>query len=156
MGSGKILARTMPAGTMKVSRDATTNDSDKTLTVGARKLIRPLAIVAQITATATVGNRQLAVAITDGTNQVWTTSYTSAIIANATGQFRITFDTMAVLNNNQSLMFGTLNYANQQTNESAPDMYLPAGYVIRVWDVNTVDAAADDMVFVVFYEELDV
>jgi len=40
-------------------------------------------------------------------------------------------------------------------NQGAPDMMLPAGYVLRVLDSAAIDAAADDLVVVVHYIEYE-
>ena len=143
-------------GTPKWVRDATANDSDKSFTVPAGKVWRLLGIYAYISCTATVGNRVLAAAITDGTNAFYTSGGTAGITASQTGQLFL----MTAANATQSAsihrsLANVATIVNVQMNEILPDVVLSAGYVVRVWDAGVADVAADDLTVVLHYVEYD-
>jgi hypothetical protein len=145
MGREKVVARTTPAGTPTRTRDATLNDSDKTFTVGANRRQRMVSIFVDITTTVTAGNRIITIAFGDGTNEILRQANLTAVVASSTNAY---------------IRFAVGNpYAASATNAYVPlpaDFWLSAGYTIRVYDANGVDAAADDMTVVLYYEELDV
>ncbi len=130
------------------TRDATTNDSDKSFTVPAGNVWDLRGIYIDITSTATVGNRRPVVDITDGTNVLFTPYSTTNETATQRGVIVFGFDSV------------TDDYAvsgpgNVNTNIGYPPCLLPAGYVVRVYDVNAIDAAADDLTVVLHYIEYD-
>jgi len=142
-------------GTPTWTRDATANDSDKTFTVPAGKLRMLLSVHAELTATATVGNRALVVLITDGTDTVFASPKTASITATNTGVLNLYADS--------GLFTTTAGYV-PKLNGDAPAvgtgagvnaLLLPAGYVIRIYDAAAVDAAADDLTVVLHYVEYD-
>lgn len=148
--------RTYPGGRPVWTRDATLNDSDKSFTVPAGKVWAVYYIRGDLTTTATVGNRVLVIRISDGTNYVRGMVRTTSIAASKTG----------VCVYEEGGIGTTTNTTNYETpeNGASPDvltvhggcaMYLPAGYVIRVYDIAAVDAAADDLTVVLHYLEYD-
>lgn len=146
-----------PGGTPKWVYDATTNDSDKSFTVPTGKRWDMREVHAELTATATVGNRQLAVIITDGTNTIMTAIKTSNVAATQTGVTNLYFGNGPSNNttntNNPLLSTGTPTVGYGMT---VSNTMLLAGYVIRAYDFNAVDAAADDLTVVLHYIEYDV
>ena len=126
------------AWTPTLRADETANDSDKTLTVGASTEEQVLWIWVELTTTATVGDRQIVVELQDSD-------------ADVIGQWRAGQVQAASLtryycfapSNADLLAFRDTDYL---MTPFPPSVILPAGYIIRVYDNNAVDAAADDMV----------
>ena len=148
--------RTTPGGTVKWSRDATANDSDKiVLTVPTGKLVRLIDVAGTIVNTATVGNRTLRVDIGNGTNVIWYSQISANITASQRGSIRIRFSgaAMTVYTSAQYGLDG--NYENINISQTGPEMWLPAGYTVRIWDTAAIDAAADDLTTVIEYIEYD-
>jgi hypothetical protein len=156
MGREKVVARTYPAGNLVWVRDATLNDSDKSFTVPANKRWNVRYIHGEITCTATVGNRSLAIIINDGTNNVLAAPKTANITASQTGVINAYSDGGIFATTAGYVPLLSAATPNVGTAASIGAMILPAGYVIRVYDFAAVDAAADDMTVVLQYEELDV
>lgn len=152
----KVVNLGMPAGTPKQIYDATANDSDKSFTVPAGKVWDLTEVDAEIVCTATVGNRTLQIIITDGTNNRFLTIPTAAITASQQGR--------AVLTNaaSSTTAFGMRRLDNSgndnqiSTHPLPKPYYLPAGWVIRVYDSAAIDAAADDLTVQLRYTEYDV
>lgn len=143
-------------GTIKWVRDATANDSDKSFTVPAGKAWDVRYISATITNSATVGNRLLAIEITNGTDRVVNTVTTATVAATLVGSAEMTFQggitAVTTTAPGVSLTGATSNVYKAQ-NKCA--IILPAGYVIHVYDTAAIDAAADDLVVVIHYVEYD-
>jgi len=152
MGSKQVVTR--PGGTAKWTRDATTNDSDKSFTVPTGKEWEIVGIHVEIACTATVGNRQLRVLITDGTNNIHATTPSSAITANQTGVLELQTN-HAVIAAGVSYVLASGTAPNVGQSGVLNRLRLPAGYVIRAYDFNAVDAAADDMIVVLHYIEYE-
>ena len=133
-------------GTPKWTRDANANDSDKSFTVPTGKVWDMKLIRMRLQTTATVGNRLLLISIAaDGTN--YNTFFNSGIVAasqdnNYLAGFNNITDDLAVQIFNISQGF--------------PQMILPAGAIIRIYDSAAIDAAADDLTVVLHYVEYDV
>lgn len=141
-------------GTPKWVRDATLNDSDKSFTVPAGKAWDVKLIEASLTATATVGNRQLIALITNGTNVVWASTWAGNITASQVGMLSLhNAQTTGTVATTVALDGATAPTAARQ--DSIPPMILPAGYVVRVFDRGVIDAAADDLIVVLHYVEYD-
>lgn len=149
--------RTSPGGSVKITRDGTLNDSDKTLlTVPTGKVAKLIWISAEITCTATVGNRNLECLITDGTNIVWTSAFSGAITASQIGGIFLSTGGAGHATGTARGKLGTAGSAQNVTLQGGlPEMYLPAGYTVRIYDIAAVDAAADDLVTVISYVEYD-
>lgn len=117
--------------------DVALNDSDKTFTVPANTKWRVKWIYVELTSTATAGTRQMEVQIQDDTTDV--------IARLACGDTQI-----------ESLTFYYLfaPHVAELTAERdvdklttlMPEWILPAGYIVRVWDNDARDPAADDMI----------
>lgn len=118
-------------------RDALADDSDKSFTVPAGQKWEIIGIYVLYVSTATVGNRVLAVAITDGTNQMTYGQAATVQPASQTYTYQIA----------PNFAFSG---AGTQTFPIMPLVMQP-GWVIRVYDAAAVDAAADDMTVVVHY-----
>lgn len=144
MGSGKIYCRCGPGGTPKRTYDDTADDSDKTFTVPANKLWKLKYIFARLVTTATVGNRGLEIQIGDGTNTI-------AYFGNGGVQAASTTTNNMFYNGAPNITTGS-----NRAIGIPGDLYLPAGYTIKIWDTAAVDAAADDMTVAIAYEEFDV
>lgn len=116
--------------------DESLNDSDKTFTVTASEEWEIQSIWVELTTTATAGNRQIVIEIQDSSSDV-------------IGQYRAGIAQAASLT--RYYMFSphaegltAFRDTDYLSNPIAP-LCLPASYVIRVYDVAAVDAAADDM-----------
>jgi len=118
--------------------DETLNDSDKTFTVTASVEWHILTIWVEFTSTGTAGNRQLVVELQDNA-------------ADVIGRFIAGITQAASLT--RYYQFGPA-LADLEAERDAdwimtpfpPTIVLPAAYVLRVYDNNAVDAAADDMI----------
>lgn len=142
-----------PGGTYQWTRDATANDSDKTFTVPAGKKWLLLDIVAEITATATVGNRSLRVDVGNGVAVLWVAVATGSIAATQVGTMYCEQGFGAA---NTSIRLGpSVTSTSVSASQNMPPMMLLPGYTIRVLDRNAVDAAADDLIVVLHYIEYD-
>lgn len=132
-------------GTIKEAYDATANDSDKTiLTVPTGKKVVVESVYVSYTSTATVGNRLIVVLITDGTNTIYRASPTAFVTASQTATLGFAIGNSA-----------TAAFAPAVIQCNLPELVLNAASVIRVYDVNAVDAAADDMTVSAHYREYD-
>jgi len=144
-----------PGGTLKWYYDAATNDSDKTITVPAGKVWRLLSLELDISCTATVGNRILRTQIGNGTNVIFAGNDTTAITAAQVGAVRASAGgPQNVTTDGYVTLFG--GGANVVSRWNLPvEMYLPAGYTIRLWDAAAIDAAADDIAISIHYIEYE-
>ena len=143
-------------GTPTWVQDATANNSDKSFTVPVGKVWKLLSIHAEITCSAKVGSRNLAVSTTNGADLINIQGRTGGIGAAQVGVLNIfaggAFYTAAA-SYNPTLAGATPNVAFGASYQ--PDILLPAGYVIRVYDTGAVDVAADDLTVVLHYVEYD-
>jgi len=141
-------------GTPRWVRDATANDSDKSFTVPVGKIFDVQSIHVEITTTATVGNRALSVFITNGTDVISVLGRTGSIAATQSGVLFVSRNgPVTATTGFHPLLSGASGNA-ALVSQSAP-LILPAGYVIRCWDLSAIDAAADDMTVVLHYVEYD-
>ena len=150
------ILRTAPGGSIKWTYDSTANDSDKSFTVPTSRVWHILGIIVEITTTATAGNRVLNVTFSNGTAVMFAGKPSGSIAASKVGGYRIFF--------NGGYPDTTTVFGKTSTPASAQDVgiilnmapiYLPAGYIIRVYDVAAIDAAADDMNVAINYIEYD-
>jgi hypothetical protein len=118
---------------MVLVTDLALNDSDKTLTVPSGKLWEVMWCSASLATTATVGNRNIRVIVTDGTNEVGRADTDSTQAASATEYYT----------------FGLYGSAAESPATfhwiPFPWLVLPAGFTVRIYDSAAVDAAADDL-----------
>lgn len=153
MGGPTIVFPAPGAGEIKWLRDATLNDSDKTWTVPAGHVWELLDIEVAITCTATVGNRSLRFYITDGSdNIVYASRATGNIAASQLGALKL-YPGAAYSTTTAAYVALTGAAANIVTVDPLPNVLVPAGYKIRIFDAGSIDAAADDMVVVMHYKD---
>lgn len=140
-------------GTPRWVRDAALNDSDKSFTVPAGKVWDIKKVYGELTCTATVGNRFLCVSVTDGTNVIFR-SVNSAGVASQEININLLF-TGGTFYDANALTDLAGNAQNLSRSQCVGPMILPAGYVIRVYDLSGIDPAADDLTVVLHYVEYD-
>lgn len=125
--------------------DAAANDSDKTLTVPAGKSWGLRSIFAELVSTATGGNRQLDVLLTDPSDNV-----VAKCVAGAVQAASLTRDYVFAPQHPQEAAFTN----GLMLRALAGDVVLPAGYKVRVYDSAAIDAAADDLTVRLLVEEM--
>ena len=132
----------MPGQILTVE-DTALNDSDKTLALEATKdrINRVLAIWVSLTSSATAGNRAMAVQFLSGSDILYEG------VAGAVQAASLTYLYGFGLGNGLS---GSV--VENRLNVSLPDLWLPKGATVRVFDSAAVDAAADDMSVRISYE----
>jgi hypothetical protein len=128
--------------------DEALNDSDKSFTVPAGKEWTVLSIWVELASTATAGNRQVEVQLQDDSADVVGRLVAGAVQA-------------ASLTRNYHFAAGVADMTAFRdtdliSNPLPARLLLPPGYVVRVFDNNAVDAAADDMVVQMLVGERDV
>lgn len=149
-----IVDKPWGRGRVVWTRDAVANDSDKSFTVPTGKIWALKFIEATIVTTATVGDRLLSVGITNGANYVFTGLNTASIAASKAATIFLVpaFGAVSTSGHRRLDNFGGSDVGNDFT---LPELFLPAGYVIRIWDSAAIDAAADDLTIVLHYVEYD-
>lgn len=143
-------------GTVTWVHDTATNDSDKSYVTPVGKIRDVKMIRAYITNTATVGNRNLSVSISDGTSVIFVpiTGANSAASATYGIVLGAGFDYLSAATPVNVIKDDGVTVSSGVVS-GLPRMLLPAGYIIRVYDKNAVDAAADDLVVTLHYVEYD-
>lgn len=136
--------RTTPFSNVIQQSDATLNDSDKTLIVPAGKQWLVFNVYAKLVSTATVGNRQLDVLITDGSDNEM-----AKFVAGAGQAASLTRTYVFAPGHPQETAFTN----GLMLRTLAGYLILPAGYKVRVFDSAAIDAAADDMTVRMLVEE---
>lgn len=126
--------------------DVAADDSDKSFTVPVGVEWEILTIRAELTATATVGNRRVTVEVQDGSSNVLA-RIQAGLLQIATQSIGYNF--APGLADQTSAVNGDLNTA-------LPKFVLSPGQALRVYDIAAVDAAADDLVVRVSVLERDV
>ena len=116
--------------------DTALNDSDKAFTVPGAETWKVMYGHVILTSTATVGNRQILLTVTDNLGNVIYNSYAGNVQA-ASLAYNYSF--------NQGIARETTVVANSLQVPIPTDLILLPGYVLRAYDVTAVDAAADDM-----------
>ena len=137
--------RTTPFPNVIQKSDATLDNSDKTLTVGAAKQWGLRSVYAKLISTATVGNRQLDVLLTDGSN-----NSIAKFVAGAVQAASLTREYLFAPQLPQETAFT----GGLMLRALAGDIVLPAGYKVRVLDSAAIDAAADDLTIRLLVEEM--
>jgi len=137
--------RTTPFPNIVQQADAALNDSDKTLTVPAGKAWGLRSVYAKLISTATVGNRQLDVLVTDGSDNI-----IAKFVAGAVQAAGLTREYIFAPQHPQEAAFT----GGLMLRALAGELVLPAGYKIRVYDSAVIDAAADDLTLRLLVEEL--
>lgn len=127
------------------SADAALNDSDKTFTVPAGRAWGLQAVHVTLISTATVGNRQVDILITDESdNTIY--KYQAGAVQTAT----LTRVYVFAPGHSQDTSFTN----GVMLRQIASNIVLPAGYKVRVLDSTAVDAAADDMTVRLLLEDM--
>ena len=129
--------------TVALEADETLNDSDKTITVTAGQLWQILNIRLEFTTTATVGDRQIVIQWRDDSDDV-VGEVKAGVVQAASDTYYYEFapalaDLLAVRDSDWLMT------------PLPPTLFLPAGYDLRIWDNNAVDAAADDLIIQMMY-----
>ena len=134
-----IVGENLEGGQIFVAVDSAANDSDKTITVPARKVWQILAVHVTNATSADVGNRQLVCIVTDGTNTLGT------------------YNAVAVQAQSTTEYYNWAAQYNTATETPAgffctpmPASLLPAAGTLRVYDSAAIAATADDMTVVVY------
>lgn len=113
------------------------NDSDYIIAVPTAQTYKLMSVWVELTTTATVGNREMAVEIQDAAADVLAQIRAGALqAASLTRQYLF----------GQGLPDLTAFRSTDFLMTPLPPIILPAGYQIRVYDRAAIDAAADDMV----------
>ncbi len=135
--SDELLNRLIGKPTLQA--DEATNDSDKTLVVPADTTWEILNIRAELIATATVGNRQMRLEIQDSASDIIYEHRHQTAILQAASATRI-----------YNWAPGSVDLAALIETDTIfwqiPRLILPEASIIRIYDINAVDAAADDLV----------
>ncbi|MCI0352273.1 MAG: hypothetical protein L0Z53_22880 [Acidobacteriales bacterium] len=132
--------------TATLQSDVAANDSDKTFTVPASTTWSVNTIFVKLVSTATAGNRQIEVKITDGSDVEILTIRAGAVQAASLTRFYNFGHGLADLT--------AFRDTDALSNPLPRQLVLPAGYKIRVRDKTAVDAAADDMDVHLLIEEM--
>lgn len=129
--------------TPALTSDEAANDSDKTIAVTAGQAWHLLWLWVELASTATAGNRQIVVEFQDAANDVVGQLRAGAVQAASLTYYYMFAPALADLT--------ALRDTDYLMTPMPPTMILNAGYQIRVYDNNAVDAAADDMVLQLGY-----
>ncbi len=146
----KVLARTSRAGQRTTYTDATTNDSDKTLTGPNGKILNIHSVFVHFTCTATVGSRQVRAFLTDGTNGFWA-SLPLTLTASQQGVMLLVPQGPVSASVRSTPAGATPNAS--VTDVLPAEAFLMPSWTLRIMDTSGVDAAADDMTYTVLYTE---
>jgi hypothetical protein len=119
----------------KYVTDTTLNDSAKTLVVPSNRRWKMMGGLAELVSTATVGNRQIELRITDGTDTIFAITANGTQAASLTRQYHFILGT-----DGPSVVAGTVFVC-----PIPPGLWLPATFEIDVLDTAAIDAAADDL-----------
>lgn len=137
-GGSSVIISADDVWTPALAADETADDSDKSFTVTANQVWQILWIWVELTTTATVGDRQLVVQLQDNA-------------ADVIGEVRVGSVQAASLTRNYMFAPALADLTSFRDTDYLmtpfpPTIILPESYIIRVYDNNAVDAAADDMV----------
>lgn len=121
---------------LQVDEDA--DDSDKTLSVPTGSIWQVLWVWVELASTATVGDRQMQIDFRDDSDDV-----IAEVRAGAVQAASLTRKYLFAPGNADLAAFRDTDYLMTPI---PPTLFLPAGFDIRIYDNNAVDAAADDMV----------
>lgn len=127
--------------------DATLNDSDKTFTVPSGELWKINNAHVSLVTTAAVGNRHMVIEVSDDEGALMGRVSAGAVQAASATRY-------------YSIMQGTYResaFVNTDIQIPMPaDLYVKAGYTIRVYDSAAIAAAADDMIVRISYKKYTV
>ncbi len=126
----------LPPDLKALVTDEGLNDSDKTFTVTALTAWLLNAIRVNLASTATVGNRQVQIYITDASDVIHYVNKAGAVQAASA-----TYDYYFAPGNPRE----TSVVSNTLLVPLPDNLWVPAGWKVRVLDSAAIDAAADDM-----------
>ena len=124
------------AGAFEEQSDVLADDSDKIFTVPTGYMWQILSIRVELVTTATAGNRQIVVDITDGTNVILRITAGAVQAASLTRYYNFYIGAP-----NLTAFVDTTHLSNPLPES----LMLLSDYTVRVYDKAAVDAAADDM-----------
>lgn len=142
-------------GTVVTERLNSTADSDVTITIPVGKRRRYTHFQAQITCSADVGNRNLAILFAPGGVGAMWSMKTGNITASQVGMVTLGRDIPYSTTPRTGVITSQNTTANVAIYDSLPDVILGNGDTIRVWDVAAIAAAADNMYLFYSYVEWD-
>jgi len=129
--------------TVALVSDEVANDSDKIITVTAAQLWHILWAWVEFTTTATANDRQIVIEIQDAATDVIAQFRVGAVQAASLTRYYMFAPALADLT-----AFRDTDYLMTPL---PPTMLLTAGQIVRIYDNNAVDAAADDLVIQMQY-----
>lgn len=135
--AGALITRSW---TPSLQSDEALNDSDKTFTVPASTEWKVQWIWVELTTTAVVGNREIVIEIQDNAADVIARIKAGIVQAASLTRYYLFAPNVTEL----TAFRGTA--AADTLSTIMPEWVLPAAYVIRVYDIAAVDAAADDLI----------
>jgi hypothetical protein len=154
--TGANEVRTRPGGTPKWIRDDTLNCLDKSFIVPEGKYWEILFVGWTLKTSAVVGYRNVRVNITNGTDLVLPVRQSANVAASTSSAAYVAFgNQMDSTFGAQPLLTNGTDAAVAQSNRTLPKSILPAGYVLRIYELNSVDAEADELTVVIHYIEYD-
>jgi len=151
----EMQVKTVPGGVPTWIRDATANDSDRSFTVPVGKMWEMRSAIAQLSNTATVGNRALTLLVTDGTDNLTVPLQCGNSTASQSAMNRLFFGTFVATSTTVTLNLAGTAAVNVALTNGVGPMMLNEGSVIRAYDLNAIDPAADDLIVILHYIEYD-
>ena len=140
-----LLTRAIPNPELKI--DTASNDSDKKFTVDANQMWQISWIFASLGTSGTGGNRIMQLDIDDDAgNTIWVVSALNVHTAGTTEYY----------------IFQPLGQEPVETVATRhwlpipPELCLPAGYGLRIYDVATIDPSADELIIKMMINRYDV
>jgi len=128
---------------LRLIQDLAANDSNKTFTVSTGRVWKMLYAEVHLTSTATVGNRQVVMIISDGTNDIAHMSAGNVQTASNTYHYLFNQGTYRETTITDGVLYVPIPV----------DFYLLGGYTIQVLDSAAVAATADDMLVNIMIED---
>jgi len=139
------MPRTTPFPNIIQKSDVLADDSDKTFVVPAGKQWGLRSVYAKLVTTATAGNRQLDVLLTDGSDNI-----VAKFVAGAVQAASLTREYVFAPQHPQETAFT----GGLMLRALAGDVVLPTGYKVRIFDSAAIAAAADDLDLRLLVEEM--
>lgn len=148
-------ARERPGGQIRynvIAADTAIGASGKSFTVSANKIVRPLAMMADVTTSATVGNRILRVRIVgSGTYSIFAGPNSGSIAASKVGGYDVHFGSGISGTTVRRNMADSAN-TDVQVSTVCPIIYMAAGDTLNLDDTANIDNA-DVVRMIIMYLE---
>ncbi len=146
-GSNKIAAYTLPLINPVLQSDTDPNNSDKTIIVPDNKIWKIITIRLKMSTTGTSGNRHLLVTFTDdNSNEIFRLQAEPSHSSS-----RIRYYSLF----NGAAKNPTVGSANTFS-EPLPNIILPPGFGIRIYDYATIDPTGDDLEIHILVNEIPI